>query len=120
MQSHFLAVVIASALAVSLAGGCSSSGSGYGCHEITGNGSGEVCTYGSTPGPAACVASKGASGGGGSCPSAGLSGCCVRTVSQQGVSEISAECYYSPAAASAAMQACSMGAAAGTWSTNPP
>jgi hypothetical protein len=71
---------------------------GAGCHTIAGGGSSKVCTYSASPDSDAGCASGATLG---SCPSAGLYGCCLVSPAGDGGdvdggTTTTATCYYSP------------------------
>jgi hypothetical protein len=78
------------------------------CFEILGSGPGETCGYSASTMPCAAGTSPG------TCPSSGLVGCCVDTLS----SGVAAICYYAAAAASSAMALCT--GSDQTWVTTSP
>jgi hypothetical protein len=78
--------------------------SGTGCFELSGSGASEECTYSAAD--ANCFLTGGMPG---DCPTSGLFGCCVQTVtSDAGISlAVSAVCYYDPTTGQAAASQCS-------------
>jgi hypothetical protein len=75
---------------------------GGGCHEVTGTGSSQLCTY-TSPSDAGC--SDGASPG--CCPSKELFGCCIETTTpDSGPKTFTASCYYSPDGGDQALMTC--------------
>jgi hypothetical protein len=97
-----------------------SSDAGMGCHAISGSGASEQCSF-SSPSPSPCGSDGGSTTG--SCPSTGLYGCCVETVSTDGGQGVVATCYYSAATGQPASSQCAFEAYQGlpyTWQTQAP
>jgi hypothetical protein len=89
------------------------------CHEITGGGPSQTCTYLFTNGLVFC----GSNYMSGSCPAAGLYGCCVTNTSggPGGYVEVNATCYYDATTGEPAKEACTPGDGGSTsWQTTPP
>jgi hypothetical protein len=102
---------------------------GAGCHKIAGSGSSKVCAYSSATSDAGCT--SGATLG--TCPSAGLYGCCLVSPTGEGGEAddgggaTTATCYYSPDAGAmggmSAIDNCQFSGYQGLpyqWITTPP
>jgi hypothetical protein len=73
------------------------------CYEISGTGPSRTCTYIFTNGLVFC----GTNYASGSCPSAGLYGCCVTSgYAPGGYTDVNADCYYDAATGEPARAAC--------------
>jgi hypothetical protein len=120
MNRIIFAFSAVSCLALAFAAGCGSSSSGGssasgGCFKATGSGSSEVCIeYNSTVPDFSCSDDGAASG---SCPTAGLFGCCTVSSTSGSYSTSVASCYYDSTSGASFKSACT--GAAGTWSTSP-
>ncbi|HEY5240027.1 MAG TPA: arylsulfotransferase family protein [Polyangiaceae bacterium] len=95
---------------------------GAACHAVSGSGASEHCSYASgTTAGFACPITGGSSG---SCPSSGLFGCCVETISEDGGGQlVDATCYYSSATGQPAASQCALEAYQGlpyNWQTIAP
>ena len=93
-----------------------------GCYTSSGAGSTKVCRYTlQTTAGYRCPSDAGATLG--SCPSSGLQGCCVETLTGDGGATESAVCYYDATAAQSAAMQCSFEAYQGmpyNWQTAAP
>jgi len=98
-------------------GTAGSTGGRVSCHELAGKGSTRTCGFVSTNAPG-YMCPRNEFSASGSCPSAGLYGCCVSTVVSGGYVSISAACVYEAGAASALRKACRDRNE--KWSTSPP
>jgi hypothetical protein len=76
---------------------------GVQCYEVFGSGSGETCGYSYSNEPG-FMCTGGLTPG--TCPSAGLFGCCVDITSSGGTTSVAAVCYYSPDSGTISMSAC--------------
>lgn len=100
----------AAASTSSSAGSGGSSSGDDGCHVLMGSGASQTCAWDtSTESGFSCGAETP-----GSCPSAGLAGCCLA----MGASGESADCYYSASSAQTGMDDCD--GSGGTWQTTVP
>jgi Arylsulfotransferase (ASST) len=93
-----------------------------GCSTVAGAGSTQQCTYSSSTAPGFSCASVAGSAAG-SCPAAGLYGCCVETFMDAGAQVRSATCYYSSASGQPASSQCDLQAYQGgpyDWQTYAP
>jgi len=94
-----------------------------GCFAVSGTGANAECNYSSTTVSGATCATGGGSSVG-SCPSTGLNGCCVETLSLDGGGRnVTATCYYSATTGSAAATQCASDAGQGMpflWQTSAP
>jgi hypothetical protein len=86
-----------------------------GCYNVSGSGTSETCTFTSSNGAGfSCTILTDFAPG--SCPPAGLYGCCVETVpSDAGPEAIAGTCYYSASSGAAAAMACQSDAGPGTY-----
>jgi hypothetical protein len=95
---------------------------GTACYAVSGSGTSEQCSYASgTTAGSACPITGGSPG---SCPSSGLYGCCVETISEDGGGQlVDATCYYSSATGQPAASQCALEAYQGLpydWQTIAP
>lgn len=95
---------------------------GTGCYAVSGSGTSAQCTYASgTTAGFACPITDGSPG---SCPSSGLFGCCVETISEDGGGQlVDATCYYSSSTGQPAASQCALEAYEGMpydWQTIAP
>ncbi len=95
---------------------------GASCYAVSGSGTSEQCSYAS--GATAGFACPITGGSPGSCPSSGLFGCCVETISEDGGGQlVDATCYYSSATGQPAASQCALEAYQGLpydWQTIAP
>jgi hypothetical protein len=97
-------------------GGAGSGEVALSCVEITGSGTAQTCAFQSTAqAPAGDVCDNGYTNG--TCPSAGLVGCCVGDLSGD-LSGTTANCYYDPSTSATNQTDCSM--LGNVWSTTAP
>lgn len=92
----------------------SGTGSPVNCFAVEGDASARTCTPFQSNAASSCPSGYSS----GSCPSAGLVGCCVTTMSSAGTNLIGGECFYDAASAASAKPACIPPGEA--WQTSPP
>lgn len=95
---------------------------GTACYAVSGSDASEQCSYASgTTAGFACPITGGSNG---SCPSSGLYGCCVETISEDGGGQlVDATCYYSSSTGQPAASQCALEAYQGlpyVWQTIAP
>jgi hypothetical protein len=95
--------------------GTGEAGASVGCYALSGSGASRACAWETSDAPGfSCSGSLRV----GTCPSAGLVGCCIETVMSGGFTVVAAGCYYNATTAMAAMSSCT--GAGDSWSTTAP